>query len=189
MKRLGWKAKGTLRIAKTTAAAAIWRLHLSTADALFGRDLSLRRGQMGHGICGKTGLFLTVAAIALGASSALAAPLHAARNPLLLRVADATAGKAVFASKCAICHTLEKGGPAKFGPNLHAIFGQHAGTVPGFNFSPAMKKSGIVWNAKTLDAYIADPQKAVPGNKMPFPGLPDKSERDNLIAYLAQATR
>lgn len=147
---------------------------------------------MGQGICGTASFLFVVAAIALGASLALAAPPHAGRNPLVLRVADAAAGRAVFESQCAICHTIEMGGPTKVGPNLYGIFGKRAGATPGYDFSSAIEKAGkagLVWNAKSLDAYLADPQKVVPGNKMPFPGLPDKTERDNLIAYLAQETR
>jgi cytochrome c len=144
---------------------------------------------MGRGFRFPTGLVLTIAALALGAAPIRSAPLYRAKNPLLVRVADAAAGKAVFESKCAVCHSIAKGAPNKFGPNLHGIFGEKAGAIPGYDFSPAMKSSGIVWNDKTLDAYLLDPGKAVPGNKMPFPGLPDKTERENLIAYLAQATR
>lgn len=147
---------------------------------------------MKQGVCRTRSLLLAVAVAALGGASAVAAPLHPGHNPLLLRVADVAAGKAAFESKCAICHTLEKDGATKFGPNLYGVFGARAGTKSGFAFSPAMEKagkSGLVWNTKTLEAYLADPQKEVPGNRMPFPGLASKTERENLVAYLAQASR
>ena len=63
--------------------------------------------------------------------------------------------------------------------------GKKAGEVPNFNYSPALKNSNMVWDVGTLDAYLLDPQKAVPGNKMPFPGLKTENERKDVIAYLA----
>jgi cytochrome c len=60
-----------------------------------------------------------------------------------------------------------------------------AGTAPGFHYSDAMKESGIVWNAKMLDAYLESPQKVVPGNRMPYAGLEDPTDRADLVAYLA----
>jgi nitrite reductase (NO-forming) len=71
------------------------------------------------------------------------------------------------------------------GPSLAGIMGRKAGTESGYNYSPAMKQSGLVWDGKTLDAYLADPQKLVPGNKMPFPGLKTDHDRADIIAYLA----
>jgi cytochrome c len=94
---------------------------------------------------------------------------------------DAAAGKAVFA-QCTACHSID--GSNGVGPSLQGIDGRKAGTFAGFRFSRAMKSAGTVWNATTLDAYIADPQKAVPGNVMPFSGVPDAKQRADLIAYL-----
>ena len=62
--------------------------------------------------------------------------------------------------------------------------GRHAGSVAGFRYSEAMKNSNIVWDEKSLDAYIMAPQKALPGTTMPFAGIPDQEERNDLIAYL-----
>ena len=70
------------------------------------------------------------------------------------------------------------------GPSLANIVGEKAAAVPGYNFSPAMKASNLTWDAATLDAYLADPQKVVPGNKMPFPGLKTERERSAVIALL-----
>jgi nitrite reductase (NO-forming) len=71
------------------------------------------------------------------------------------------------------------------GPSLAGIMGRKAGIESAYNYSPAMKQSGLVWDGKTLDAYLADPQKLVPGNKMPFPGLKTDHDRADIIAYLA----
>ena len=82
---------------------------------------------------------------------------------------DAAAGRQVF-KKCQACHSIEPG-KNMLGPSLAGIIGRKAGTEPGYTYSPAMKQANIVWDAKSLDAYLTDPQKVVPGNKMPFPGL------------------
>jgi cytochrome c len=110
-------------------------------------------------------------------------------NPLTRLVADTQRGAGLFGSRCGICHTLQAGGPNKVGPNLHGLFGRHAGTLPGYNYSPAMRAANIVWSADTLDAYLTDPHKDIPGDKMPFPGLPNKADRDDLISHLEQATK
>lgn len=94
---------------------------------------------------------------------------------------DAVAGKKVFA-QCSVCHSID--GTNGVGPTLQGIVGSKAGEVPGFRFSRAMKASNIMWDDKSLDAYVADPQKTIPGNVMPFSGLADAKERADLIAYL-----
>ncbi|MEO7691653.1 MAG: cytochrome c family protein [Sphingomonas sp.] len=100
---------------------------------------------------------------------------------------DAVKGKALFA-RCAICHDLNPG-VQKMGPNLHGLFGRKAGTVAGFNYSPAMKSAKITWSPTTLDSYVTSPAKLVPGNKMAFAGLAAPADRVNLIAYLQSATK
>jgi len=81
---------------------------------------------------------------------------------------DAAAGRLVY-RKCQACHSMDAG-KNLLGPSLAGIMGRKAGIESAYNYSPAMKQSGLVWDGKTLDAYLADPQKLVPGNKMPFPG-------------------
>ncbi len=90
--------------------------------------------------------------------------------------------------ECATCHTLERG-VNNVGPSLFGMFGRKAGEIADFRYSPALKKSGITWTPQTLDTFIADPQKEVPGNRMPYAGMPDAADRADLIAYLQKATK
>src|ERR1700757_332157 len=96
--------------------------------------------------------------------------------------ADVEAGKADF-KKCALCHTTEAG-KNKIGPSLFGIVGRKSGSLENFNYSEAMKKYDHTWDPETLDTYLADPRATVPETKMIFPGIKDKAERDNVIAYL-----
>jgi cytochrome c2 len=88
-----------------------------------------------------------------------------------------------------MCHAPQEGGPDNLGPTLHGLFGRQAGALPKFNYSPDLRNSRIVWNAQTLDEYLAEPHRGRPGDKMPYPGLSSKTDRDDLISYLEQATR
>jgi nitrite reductase (NO-forming) len=108
----------------------------------------------------------------------------AAPSPAL--TAEAAAGRSVF-RKCQACHSLVSGKNG-VGPSLAGIVGKKAGDVPGFNYSPAVKASNLTWDTKTLDAYLSDPQKTIPGNKMPFPGLKTENERSSLIAFLVASS-
>jgi nitrite reductase (NO-forming) len=100
---------------------------------------------------------------------------------------DVAEGRKVF-RKCQACHSVEEG-KNLIGPSLAGIVGRKAGSVSGFNYSPALKQSGITWDRASLDAYLADPQKKVPGNRMPFPGLKSQDDRQDVIAYLAAASQ
>jgi cytochrome c2 len=102
------------------------------------------------------------------------------------RAGDVEKGKALF-EKCAACHSLEAGHDDE-GPNLAGIFGRKAASVKGYRYSAAMKRSDVVWADDTLDAFVQDPQAFIAGNRMPFDGLKDNGERDDLLAYLKQAT-
>lgn len=104
----------------------------------------------------------------------LAAPATAAGS--------AARGKEVF-QRCALCHSLIEGENV-VGPSLHGLFGRKAGTAPDYNFSKAMKNSGIVWNETALKKFLADPQAAVPGTKMETGAVDNPEALDDLLAYL-----
>ena len=102
---------------------------------------------------------------------------------------DAARGEQVF-KRCEACHTLDAGGANTNGPNLHGLFGRTAGTFEGYaEFSAAMTGSGVVWTAETLDQFLAKPKQLIPDNTMSFTALRNASQREDLIAYLEQATK
>jgi cytochrome c len=96
------------------------------------------------------------------------------------RAQDRDRGLQAFAA-CAACHTPDQNG---IGPRLAGVVGRASGSVEGFRYSRAMKNVKIVWDAATLDAYLTEPQKIVPGNLMPFSGITDPQRRADVIAYL-----
>jgi cytochrome c len=118
-----------------------------------------------------------VAGVATGAV-ALAA-LGAALAPSF---AQTSAAPAAFAA-CRACHTTNKGGKNGLGPNLYGVIGKPAASVPGVSYSAALKGSKLKWDEKTLDAFLANPSKKVPGTRMPI-GTPDPAKRAAIIAYL-----
>jgi cytochrome c len=99
-----------------------------------------------------------------------------------LATGDPKAGEAVY-SRCLGCHSLEVN---RTGPKHCGLFGRRAGSAPGFEYSPAMKNSKLVWNEQTLERFLADPPKTVPGTAMTYAGVADAKERADLIAYLKQ---
>ena len=93
-----------------------------------------------------------------------------------------------IAGQCGFCHTFDDGGINSVGPNLFAIVGRAVGAADDFLYSETllgMNADGATWTVELLDAFIADPAVAAPGNRMPFSGIPDEGERADLIAFLA----
>ena len=112
--------------------------------------------------------------------------LLAATGPALAS-GDVEACKKVY-NKCKACHDISEG-KNKVGPTLKGVMGRTAGTVEGYAYSDAMKASGIVWNEDTLEKYLADPKALVADGKMQFPGLKKEEEIENIIAYIAEASK
>ena len=99
---------------------------------------------------------------------------------------DVTAGTRVFKAQCASGHATSVAAAPGIGPSLAGVVGRKPGTQPAFatRYSSAMKQVAQVWGPDTLKAYITNPAKAVPGNKMPFAGLRDATQTGDVIAYL-----
>ena len=103
--------------------------------------------------------------------------------------ADPAGGERVF-QRCFACHSVAAGEDKLPGPNLRGVVGRRAGTQPGFRFSPALIEAGargLVWTRATLDAYLADPERFLPGTEMGMPGLSLAVDRRDVIDYLEKS--
>jgi cytochrome c len=118
---------------------------------------------------------LNAATLAVGALVALGIVAGSARAQ--------SEGEKDFKKYCSACHTTEPG-KNKIGPSLAGVVGRKAGSEPGFQYSEANKKSGLTWDEATLDKYLTDPRKMVPGTKMAFAGVKKDDERKAIIDYL-----
>jgi cytochrome c len=119
----------------------------------------------------KVTLVLAAAAVALVAGQAQAQ--------------DVAAGEQSF-KKCLACHAVGEGAKNKVGPVLNGLDNRHSGSIEGYNYSEANKKSGITWNHDSFKEYIKDPRAKIPGTKMIFPGIKNEKEAESLWAYLKQ---
>jgi cytochrome c len=99
---------------------------------------------------------------------------------LTAQAADPVRGRQLYESRCGACHSIDDN---RAGPAHKGVFGRKAGLAKGFDYSPALKASKIVWNEKTLDRWLANPEKLIPGQKMGF-SVPEAKDRADLIEYL-----
>ncbi|WP_427788621.1 c-type cytochrome [Brevundimonas diminuta] len=100
---------------------------------------------------------------------------------------DLENGRRAFA-RCRSCHTITPSGPNMTGPNLYGVFGSAAGAREKYSYSHAMRTAGFTWDAETLDHWLQNPRSFLPGNKMSFAGLPDATDRRDIIAFLKVET-
>jgi cytochrome c len=144
-------------------------------------DMRRLGGMPSEGAAGLTGPTVRFA-VAASALTLLLAATGVARAD-----GDAARGEKRF-DECATCHSVKEGVNG-VGPSLHGVLGRKAGSLDDLRYSPAMKRSGLTWTPQALATFIADPQKAVPNNRMPFAGMPEAADRDDLIAYLEKAAK
>lgn len=142
-----------------------------TANAIFAPEMPAKPG-------------FAIAVKEEGAPAKVAAPEP--EKPIAVLLASASVEKGMAAAKkCHACHSLDKGGPNKVGPNLWGIVGRNHAAHEGFNYSAAMKaKAGDKWTYEALNAFIKHPKDAIPGTAMGFAGIQKDSERADVIAYL-----
>ena len=110
-----------------------------------------------------------------------------AAMPAPYNAADLDNGRRAFA-RCRSCHTVAEGGSNMTGPNLYGVFGRQAGAHPGFNYSAAMLEAGFIWDGARLDDWLESPRTFLKGNKMSFAGIPDATDRRDVIAFLKVET-
>ena len=115
-----------------------------------------------------------------GIERATRAALFLALSAMPVAAADIEHGKALYQT-CAACHTER---PDALGPSLKGIFGRKSGALEDFRYSNAMRRANLVWDDDNLRAYIQDPQAKVKGNRMPYGGVTDATDVDDIIAYL-----
>jgi len=115
---------------------------------------------------------LLVAVLAFGAGTA-----HAA---------DAARGRALYESRCIGCHSIDAN---RVGPAHRGVFGRKAGTAKDYDYSPALRAATVVWDARSLERWLADPERLIPGQRMGY-SVPDAADRADLVEYLrAESTR
>ena len=94
--------------------------------------------------------------------------------------ADTARGKTLYESRCIACHSIDDN---RVGPAHRGVFGREAGAAKGYDYSPAVKNSAVVWDARTLDRWLADPEQLIPGQRMGY-SVPEAADRADLVEYL-----
>ena len=125
---------------------------------------------MGRALNRLAALALAAASVCIATSGALAA-------------GDAASGANLF-KRCMVCHTADKGGPNRVGPNLFGVVGRKAGSLASYSYSRAMAASGIIWSEANLAPYLTSPSTVVPGTKMTFAGLSQPQQAQDVATYL-----
>jgi len=97
---------------------------------------------------------------------------------------DAKRGQELYESRCIACHSVDQ---SRVGPAHQGVFGRRAGRVVGYDYSAALKASKVIWSEKTLDAWLSNPERLIPGQKMGFL-VTDAGDRADLIAYLRKVS-
>ena len=157
---------------------------LSALLFIFGAKTLVEISQHSSHASSKLGIELPAVAKGAAPAAAAAAPTYDFANvKSLLEKASVENGEGVF-KPCLACHTIEKGGPNRVGPNLHGIVGRKVAGTAGFDYSEAMKKKGGEWTFEALAAYLYDPRGNIPDNKMVFNGVQDYADLADLLAYL-----
>lgn len=121
-----------------------------------------------------------------GAATVLAGLACSSLTAGAASAADAARGQALFAARCAMCHSIEPGAQGA-APNLHGVVGRKAGST-GFAYTPALKHSDLVWTPAALDSFLAAPSQKVPGTAMPV-SVPSETDRADIVAFLAKTAR
>lgn len=116
----------------------------------------------------------------LGSAVALVLVIASLVSSPAFAQADAVRGKKAYETSCSICHSLTANG---IGPSHKGVYGRKAGSMAGYDYSPGFAKANLIWDEKTLDAWIAFPENLVPGQKMGFYVM-EADVRADIIAYL-----
>jgi len=134
---------------------------------------------------GSDGSAAPLTAATLGEQSVLPAAEYLSQAPYA--GADPENGQRL-AQMCKACHTIGKGGVNMVGPNLYGFFGKPAASAERYSYSVALQEADFVWTPRALDAWLAQPARFLPGNRMSFPGVSQANDRADVIAYLLEAT-
>lgn len=134
----------------------------------------------------KTSLLAAFAALSLTVAAPMVSADDAADTTFSAQ-GDAQKGKRVF-NRCKSCHILTKEGGKRLGPSLAGLFGRSSGTMEGYKYSKALAEADFVWTEAQLNNWLSNPKTFLPGNKMNFIGLRKEKDRNDLMAFLRQAT-